>query len=291
MANSPIVTTITGYVDQNRLPLIGKAVLGAPSIKLFNLQTGVKKDAAINLISSEFELAEGNACGWNESGNATLSQRVIETTPFKVNLAFCDKNLLGTWAQHEVRVAAGFKTLPFEEEFINDVIKNVNDKLEKAVWEMLSDAVGASVPEENYREFGDSVPAMQMVNGMVAAIPAAVRAKNDCAVFVPYSVFYAYKSELVAANLFHFIPEDSEAYCTIAGTNIKLYPTQGLEDDMYAGSLSNFFYGTDMVDDQEKFEFWYSQDNREFRLAIEFNAGVQVAYPDEIVKGHISDAG
>jgi hypothetical protein len=50
-----------------------------------------------------------------------------------------------------------------------------------------------------------------------------------------------------------------------------------------AGSLSNFFYGCDMMNDEEKFELWYSQDFREYRLAIEFNAGVQVAFPDEVV--------
>ena len=40
-----------------------------------------------------------------------------------------------------------------------------------------------------------------------------------------------------------------------------------------------------MMNDEEKFELWYSQDFREFRLAIEFNAGVQVAFPDEVVLG------
>ena len=38
-----------------------------------------------------------------------------------------------------------------------------------------------------------------------------------------------------------------------------------------------------MEGDDEKFDLWYSKDNQEFRLAINFNAGVQVAFPDEIV--------
>ena len=72
----------------------------------------------------------------------------------------------------------------------------------------------------------------------------------------------------------------------IPGTSVKMIGVNGLNGTkkVYAGQLSNFYFGTDMLGDEEKFEFWYSQDNREFRLAVEFNAGVQVAYPNEIVK-------
>ena len=36
-----------------------------------------------------------------------------------------------------------------------------------------------------------------------------------------------------------------------------------------------------MQNDNETFDFWYSKDNQEFRLAINFVEGVQVAFPDE----------
>lgn len=73
----------------------------------------------------------------------------------------------------------------------------------------------------------------------------------------------------------------------IPGTDVRVLPVGGLDstDKIYASYRENFVYGTDMAGDEEKFEFWYSQDNREFRLAIEFTAGVQVAYPDLIVAG------
>jgi len=37
-----------------------------------------------------------------------------------------------------------------------------------------------------------------------------------------------------------------------------------------------------MRGDEEMFDLWYSQDNREFRLAIEFTAGTQIAFPKEV---------
>jgi hypothetical protein len=50
------------------------------------------------------------------------------------------------------------------------------------------------------------------------------------------------------------------------------------------------FYGTDLAGDEEVYKLWYSEDNREFRLVIEFIGGVQVAYPDQIVLGTIATA-
>ena len=43
-----------------------------------------------------------------------------------------------------------------------------------------------------------------------------------------------------------------------------------------------------MMDDAERFELWYSKDFNEYRLAIQFNLGLQVAFPDEIVIGGVA---
>ena len=49
--------------------------------------------------------------------------------------------------------------------------------------------------------------------------------------------------------------------------------------------MANLFYGVSADEDSDTFDLWYSKDNREFRLAINFIAGVQVAFPNEVVLG------
>lgn len=295
MAN-PIVTSLPAYVEEHNLPLLTRAVIGAKSAKLFTLMSGVKGSSALNILTTSVTFGDGSDCGWDDAGSSTLSQRVLETGAIKVNQSFCDKKMLKTWAQYEVRVAAGQKTLPFEDEFIGDIVKNVAEKLETLIWvgntsasspdpfDGIATILGA---DSNTIKVSDNseISYFEAVKKAVANIPTAVRVKDDCVVFCGYDTFYGYKNDLINRNLYHYAPETSEEYVTIAGTSIRLIPTIGLNglDEMVAGSLSNFFYGTDMAGDEEKFEFWYSQDNREFRLAIEFNAGVQVAFPDEIV--------
>lgn len=62
MAN-PIMTTLPAYVEERRLPLIKEAVLGAKSASMFNLQTDIKTDAVINLLSTDVEFGDGLVCG------------------------------------------------------------------------------------------------------------------------------------------------------------------------------------------------------------------------------------
>ena len=134
MAN-PIVTSLPKYVEQHILPLISKSVLGSKSASLFNLLTGVKGDTALNLLATDVTLQSAKTCGWNADGTTTLSQRIVKPAYLKVNHNFCDKQLLNTWANYEVKIAAGQKTLPFEEDFVNGIVEQVKEQIEKMIYQ------------------------------------------------------------------------------------------------------------------------------------------------------------
>lgn len=303
MANSPIVTSLPTYVDQNRLPLIAKAVLGAKTASLFTLQSGVKSPTALNLISTDVVFGDGSTCGWNEAGSTTLSQRILTPAALKVNMAFCDKKLLDKWANYQVQVAAGSKTLPFEEDFVTSITASVDEKLEQMIWQgdstksgvnefdgmiKILEASGAGTVKVAIAKGTASYDAIKSV---AAAIPNESYAE-DTVIFVGMEIFRKFIAELVAANLYHYNPNDKEGEHTLPGTALKVIAVNGLNgtNKIVAGRLSNMFYGTDLAGDEEVYKLWYSEDNREFRLVIEFIGGVQVAYPDQIVLGTIATA-
>lgn len=297
MANSPIMTSLPEYVEQRRLPLIAAAVLGGDTAKLFNLQTDVKTSAALNLLSTDVEFGDGSTCGWDEAGTQTLSQRILETGLVKINMAYCDKVMLKYWTQYQVRVAAGEKTLPFEEYFINEVINDIKAKLEKAVFQG-----DKASQDENLNKFDGLIKILGAESNVVsftkgANVAASVlaaymaipeEALDGASILIGADDFREYVQALVAQNLYHYDPARPVDVVYIPGTNVAVRKANGLNGThkLIAGQLDkNFFYGCDMVNDEEKFEFWYSKDNREFRLVIEFNAGVQVAFPNQIVMG------
>lgn len=298
------VTALPDYVEQHREELIAEAVISAKSADLFTLQTGIKGPTALNLIDTDVVFGDGSTCGWNNSGETSLSQRILTPRALKVNMSICDKNLLSKWANYLVRVAAD-KTdadMPFEQEFVEGVIKNVKAGIEKMIYQGDSTATGttefdglikilsATGESTINTTAASSVSAYAFLKQVAAQIPAAVLEKDDKVILVSTPMYNAFMQDLVTANLYHYNPGDGANEYMLPGTDIKVIAVNGLNDtETYdyaiAGSLSNLFYGVDLQGGEEIFDLWYSKDNREFRFAIEFVAGVQVAYPQEIVLG------
>lgn len=303
------ICDLTTYVEEQRFPLIRKAVIGAKSAKLFNLQTGVKGSTALNLLDTTVAFGDGSSCGWNEAGTSKLSQRVIVPGYPKVNMAFCDKTLLKTYLNHDVRVAAGQKSLPFAEEFYAGVVENVAAAIEVAIWQGDASIANTNVNTNKFDgiikiaedsslaatvTYDASASVSEIVNDVYAALPDAVFSKPEVVLFMGSDVYRKYVQELIANGNMILnagagavldgiaLPES----ILIPATNVRVYGVDGLSGTgkMFASYKDNFVYGTDMQGDEEKFEAWYSQDNREFRLAIELSAGTQIAYPDLVVE-------
>ena len=112
MAN-PIVNSLPNYVEEKRDSLIAEAVLGAKSAKLFTLETDVKDSKALTLLATDVAFGDGGSCGWDDAGTQTLSQRIIKVGKLKVNMSFCERDMLSKWMGSEVRVAAGAESLRF----------------------------------------------------------------------------------------------------------------------------------------------------------------------------------
>lgn len=298
------VNNLTTYVDEQRLPLIRKAVLGARTAYHFYLMTGVKGATALNLLSTDVQFGDGYDCGWHEAGSSTLSQRTLTPGAIAVNMAFCDKKLLKTWANYEVRVAAGQKTLPFEEDFMAGVGEAIAANLEKAMWQGDTASGDANLNKfDGMIKILDSASLASTVGGstvtetvknMYQAIPAEAFTKGEVVLYMGADKYRAYIQELIAnGNLVITTGVNDVAMpdsVLIPGTNVRVIYVDGLNGTgkMYASYKDNFVYGVDLTDDAEKYDFWYSQDNREHRLAVEFIAGVQVAYPEFVVKGEMA---
>ena len=301
MAN-PIVTALPNYVEEHRLPLIAKSVLRGKTIERVQIETGVKSDTALNLISASVTFGDGSSCGWTPTEGVTLSQRKLVPVFIKVNQAFCDKNLLKKWASYEVTLAAGRSTLPFEEQFLEEISNSINEQIEKMVWQGDSQNGSSRIECDGYLkhiEAGgsgatiltdtDGTTAYNRIKRVYNALPARVVDKQDTVIFVSNSLYRDFINELVASNLYHFNPDYGQGEYPLPGTSIRVIAVSGLDgtNKIVAGRLSNFFYGVDAEDDKDTLDLWYSKDNQEFRLAANFAVSTQVAYPDEIVLSKI----
>lgn len=291
------VTALSNYVEEKRLPLIAKSFLRGKTVDLIQLETGVLQDTALNLVSASVEFGDGASCGFNPTDGVALSQRILKPTFLKVNQVFCDKDLLKKWASYEVKLAAGREQLPFEEKFMEEISNAISESIEKLVWQ--GDSSHTNEPDGFLKilETGGSgvvsvtwsagTTAYNKIKAVYNAIPANIIDKEDTVIFVGEETYREFIQDLVAANLYHFSPDYRAGEYMVPGTSIRVIAVNGLNGTgkIVAGRLSNFFYGVGAEDDKDTFDFWYSQDNREFRLAVYFAIATQVAYPNEIVLG------
>ena len=291
------VTALNNYVEEKRLPLIAKSFLRGKTIDLIQIETGVLQDTALNLVSASVQFGDGATCGWNPTDGVALSQRLLKPTFLKINQAFCDKDLLKKWASYEVKLAAGREQLPFEESFMEEIANAINESIEKLVWQ--GDSSHTNEPDGFLKilETGGSgvvsvtwtagTSAYNKIKAVYNAIPANIIDKEDTVIFVGEETYREFIQDLVSANLYHFSPDYKAGEYMVPGTSVRVIAVNGLNGTgkIVAGRLSNFFYGVGAEDDKDTFDFWYSKDNREFRLAAYFAIAVQIAYPNEIVLG------
>ena len=98
-------------------------------------------------------------------------------------------------------------------------------------------------------------------------------------------VFRTYTVKLKTSNLFHYkYDEAANGQFFLPGTNVKVMAVQGLNSTgkIVASRISNLFLGTDLLNEEERFEIFYAKEADQVRFVSEFKMGVNVAFLDEI---------
>ena len=303
------VTGLTNYVNEQNTDILVKSLFGSKTASVLQaagqVQVGVKSAEALNILSSDVYF-QADGCGYTSSGNTTFSQRTITVGKIKVEETLCPKTLEAKWMQ--TQIAAGSPTaVPFEQAITESKASVIAKQLEIAMWQgdtatsntnpntnkfdgfnKIIDAVSASTVAGNTSSATaiTTTNIEALVDDIYNVIPADIATADDLVLWVGIDTFKKYTTALRNSNLFHYAVEAEGLEMMIPGTNLKMIGVGGLNgtNKMYAGRLSNFFVGTDLANEEEELKYWYSQDNDEVRFRMTCKYGVQVAFPDQIVR-------
>lgn len=294
------LSKLTKYVQEQRVPLINEVSLKAATVPYLSWQSDIKTSAKLNLLNTSVAFKSGLECNWTGGSSQALSQRELKTGVIKVEQSYCVRAMADYWAQYQVRIAADPGVLPFEEDFTNGIVKAVDEAVEKAVWQGdTSSSVDNLKYFDGFLKIIDAEPdkvevdtaslttVYDKVKAVYAAIPAKAFERGEVQIFMGSDDYRTLVQELVTANLYHYNPGDAgkgNEYM-LPGTDIKVIGVNGLNGKhrIVAGSKENMFIGFDLEGADKEFKLWYSEDNDTYRLRIVFNAGVQVAFPNEVV--------
>ena len=217
-------------------------------------------------------------------------------------MEFCEKTLLGKYAEYLVKVNAVDNPFPFEEYITNALTEELNKKIEKLIWQgdktthssdtdlKCIDCFLHILTAEGVHVEGTFNTAYDAILGVYNALPEEVL-ERGAEIYVSPAVFREFMQAMVAKNYFNYNPGNQEfGEFLLPGSDAKIVRTQGLAGSkvVVGTSAQNLVYGCDMENDEEKFDIWFSQDNRTWRVAVEWNSGVQIAFPDMAVYASIT---
>ena len=302
MANANVVSGLSAYVEEQRYPLLRKAILEGDSIRKMVPQLGIKTKAKINYIQTDADFQDGSSCGFSPSGTTEYTQREIETGIIKEELEWCFKVLWGKYLENQYRVQADPQAMPFEEEITSELVAKIAKKLEKAVWQgdkssddvnlnkfdgLLTILEAESASTVNVTGLTTADTAYDAIKEVIMAIPEELLGK-DVEVMVAPEVYRNFAMELVEKNLYHYDPQNgavTDNGFLFPGTNIRVVKVLGLAGSkkIVATYWKNLFYGADLLGEEERFRLWYDEEDEMFRFRALWNSGVQVAFPDEVV--------
>ena len=296
MANTIVKTSLPKYVNQHASELLVKAMTGAKTLGYVEQMLNVKNQTSLNVLNSSVVFADGKECGFNAQGNDVLSQRILTATPIKVNKEWCDRILIDTYANHELTLAAGLETMPFEEKFVEANLSDIANKLEKLIWQG-DNSLGAKGFINLATESGSGVltasaeDVVNTVDAVYTKLPAEVLEKGAI-IFLSNTNYRAYVTALNAQCCSNqpIIDAATGEMKYIGDSRVTIVGVGGLEGTQYvfASAKSNLVYGTDVQDAHAMFKVWFSDDEDMFRFKSLFTAGVQFAFPDEVVLGTIA---
>ena len=309
------VSALANYTKENEALLVTSSVLGAKTASLIksagNVMVGVKSSEKINIMETDAIFQDGASCGFNASGSTTFTQRTVTPGKIKVNEALCPKDLEAKYLQKALPTGSMYDSIPFEQEYSEKKAKTIAAQLETAIWQGdtssvnvnlnkfdgLVKLIGAAsgVVAANASTYISGAPlssitdanVISIFDGVYKAIPAKVVAADDMTIFCGQDLFRTYTVALKNSGSFNYqIDVKADSEFVLPGTTIKVVAVAGLNgtNKVYAMRLSNLFLGTDLLNEEEKFEIFYAKEADQVRFVSEFKMGVNIAFPDEAVK-------
>jgi len=309
------VSALANYTKENEALLVTSSVLGAKTASLIksagNVMVGVKSSEKINIMETDAIFQDGASCGFNASGSTTFTQRTVTPGKIKVNEALCPKDLEAKYLQKALPTGSMYDSVPFEQEYSEKKAKTIAAQLETALWQGDTSSVNVNlnrfdglvklinaasgVVAANASTFISGAPlssitaanVISIFDGVYQAIPAKVVAADDMTIFCGQDLFRTYTIALKNSGSFNYqIDVKADSEFVLPGTTIKVVAVAGLNgtNKVYAMRLSNMFLGTDLLNEEEKFEIFYARESDQVRFVSEFKMGVNIAFPDEVVK-------
>ena len=307
------VATLNDWKKEDSLPILSKALFGGETAALLagagQILPGIKYAENLNILGSDV-FFQANGCEPTSSGTTTFTARTLTVGDIQVYETLCPKNLEKKWMQNYMKAGSKQDEVPFAEQIGTEKAALIAQALEEDLWQGTVasnqfDGFNTILNALGFGGAGDPIQGNSATGGgwtqltsltssniddalgrMYTLAPTAVLTKPDVFIAMGVDTFKLFKAYMIGANLYHYSGlEEGQFVITDPLSGIKVYGLPGLSgsNTIYLSNWSNFYIGTDMMNEQENYEFIYDPVKKNVIFNAEFKMGVQIAFPDQVV--------
>ena len=305
---NPAITTT--YAGEFAGKYLAAALLSAPTLE----QGGVTilPNVAYKQVMQKVatgDIVANATCNFTASGTVTLTERVLTTEEFQVNLELCKLDLAQSWQSASMGYSA-FKTLPktFADFLIAHVAAKVAAKIETTIWNgtnatagefagfktlMLADADVNDVSSPLTTTL-DATTVIGEIGRTVDLIPASLYGNEGLRIYVSQKIAKLYVRALGGFGASGLGANGTNTQGTQWYTNgslsydgIPIFMANGLgANNMVATTVDNLYFGCGLLNDSSLVKTLDMADidgSNNVRVILRYNAGIQYGIGSDIV--------
>ena len=307
IGTNPVITTT--YAGEFAGKYLAAALLSAPTLE----QGGVTILPNIAYKQVLQKVATGNivanaTCDFTASGTVTLTERILTTEEFQVNIQLCKADLEQSWQSIEMGYSS-FTKLPksFADFLIAHVSAKVAAKLETTIWSGTNATAGEF---DGFRALlladSDVIDVVKVVGGInagnviaeigrvVDAIPASLYGNEGLRIYVSQAIAKAYVRALGGFGASGLGANGTNQQGTQWYTNgslsfdgIPIFMANGMTaTDMVATTVDNLYFGCGLETDKALVKVIDLADidgSQNVRVIMRYNGAVQHGIGSDVV--------
>ena len=306
---NPVITTT--YAGEFAGKYLAAALLSAPTLEQggVSILPNVAFKQVMQKVATDNIVANAT-CDFTTSGTVTLTERVLTTEEFQVNIELCKLDLAQSWQSAEMGYSA-FKTLPksFADFLIAHVAAKVAAKIETTIWDgtnatagefdgfktlMLADGDVNDVQNPLTGAALDATTVIGEIGRLVDDIPASLYGNEGLRLYVSQKIAKLYVRALGGFGASGLGANGTNAQGTQWYTNgsltydgIPIFMANGLgADNMIATTVDNLYFGCGLLNDNSLVKTIDMADidgSNNVRIILRYNAGIQYGIGSDIV--------
>ena len=305
MATTTSITTT--YAGEFAGKYIAAALLSGTTLDkgLIEIKPNVKYKEVIKKIATD-NIVKNATCDFDPTSTLTLTERVLQTEEFQVNLQLCKKDFRTDWEAVQMGYSV-YDNLPpsFTDFLLANVAEKVAQRIETNIWQGVNATAGQfdgfttlfAADADVVDVVGTAITSANVIaelGALVDAIPAVLYGKEDLTIYVPQNVAKAYVRALGGFGAAGVGAQGMDNKGTmwygsqdLYFDGIRMAMVNGMPSNkMVASQSSNLYFGTGLLSDTNEVKVLDMQDldgSQNVRIIMRFTAGIQYGFGSEVV--------